>query len=92
MDFASVIWWAYVLTVIAGLGFGAFQSILMKKAMLGKKTRNWLYFVKLLLWAAVLAALAFISLPLLIVFVGAASLTMIIGSMLIYRRAQREAR
>ena len=82
----------YVLTALGGLGFGAFQSWLVKRAAMGEKPRGWLYGLKFALWAAALAGVALISLPLLIVFVVAASLSLLVGSIIMYLRAQKEAR
>jgi hypothetical protein len=92
MDFASVAWWAYGLAAAAGVGFGILQSLLMKRAVLGDQPKKWLYGLKILLWAAMLAVMALISIPLLLVFVLGASVSMVTVSMLIYRKTQKGAR
>jgi len=92
MDFASVAWWAYLLAASAGAGFGVLQSLLMKRALLGEQPKKWLYAVKVLLWTAALVVMALISIPLLLAFVVIASITLIIASMLLYRKAQKGAR
>lgn len=92
MDFASVAWWLYALFAAIGLGFGILQSWLMKLAAMGDRPRKWLYAVKFALWAVVLVVLALYSLPLLVVTVAAATLSLLIGSALMYMKAQREAR
>jgi len=92
MDFSSITWWGYAIVVAIGVGFGILQSVMMRGAMLGDKPRKWLYAVKLLLWAVALVVMAIISLPLLVVFVAVASLTLLIGTAIVYRKAQREAR
>ena len=53
---------------------------------------QWLYVVKLALWAVALGVMALISVALLLVFAVVASITLVIGSALIYHRAQKEAR
>lgn len=92
MDFASVAWWAYGIVALCGILFGLLQSLLMRKALMGETPRKWLYAVKLGLWGVILVILAVISLPLLVAFVPAASVTMLAGSVILYRKAQREAR
>ena len=92
MDFTNVPLLHYVLTALGGLGLGAFQSWLVKRAAMGEKPRSWLYALKFALWAAALAGVALISLPLLIVFVVTASLSLLVGSIIMYLRAQKEAR
>ncbi len=92
MDFAQVAWWAYLAAGAAGAGFGVLQSLLMKRALLGEKPKKGLYAVKLLLWAAALTGMAFISVPLLLAFVAAASVTLIAVSFLLYQRSQKGAR
>ena len=91
MDFSSIAWWAYCITALAGLTFGVLQSRMIQSAVLGKQPRKWLYAVKLGLWAVALLVMAMISLPLLIVFVVIASITMLVGSALLYHKAQKEA-
>ena len=91
MDFASVAWWGYAIVAVLGILFGILQSVMMRGALMGETPRKWLYAVKLALWGAVLVILAVISLPLLVAFVPAASLTMLVGSAILYRKAQREA-
>ena len=66
-------WWAYAITVAGGIGFGCLQFICLQKAMEG---RAWLLAVKLLLWITVMALVALISVPLLLFFVSAATLTL----------------
>ena len=92
MDFTSVAWWAYAIAAVTGLGFGILQSQLVKWAALGDKARKWLYAVKFGLWVLALIGFALISLPLLVVFIAVGSLSLLVGSALIYRKAQREAR
>ena len=92
MDFTGIVWWAYIVTGIAGIGFGILQSLVMKHAVLGAQPRQWLYVVKLALWAVALGVMALISVALLLVFAVVASITLVIGSALIYHRAQKEAR
>jgi hypothetical protein len=92
MDFAGIVWWQYALVAAVGIGFGVLQSGLFKWALTGKHHRKWLFALKFVLWGGALLALAFWSLPLLVVFVAAASLSLLVGSALIYRKAQREAR
>lgn len=92
MDFAGVAWWLYAIVAAVGIGFGVLQSGLLKWASMGRKPRRWLFALKFALWAGALVALAFWSLPLLVVFVAASSLALLVGSALIYRKAQREAR
>lgn len=92
MDFSAVPGWAYAATAMVGLGFGLLQSYLMKRSLLGENPRRWLYLLKVLLWAAALTVIAFVSLPLLIVFTAVASLTLLVGSAFLYRKAQKEAR
>lgn len=92
MDFASVAWWAYVLTGVLGIGFGALQCFLMQRAALGERPHKWLYAVKFGLWAAALVVLALLAIPLLLAFVVASTATLAVGTLLVYRRAQKEAR
>ena len=92
MDFASVAWWAYLLGALGGLLFGLLQSLLVKRAVLGEHPRKWLYAVKFGVWALALTGLALLSLPVLLVFVVAATVTQVIGSMVAYQKAQKEAR
>lgn len=92
MDFAGVAWWLYAIVATVGIGFGILQSGLLKSASMGEKPRRWLFALKFALWAGALVAFAFWSLPLLVAFVAAASLSLLIGSALIFRKAQREAR
>ena len=92
MDFASIALWAYMLTAVFGLCFGVLHSILLKHAVFTKEPRKWLYGVKFVLWAAALVIMALVSLPLLIVFVVAASITLLFGSVIFYHKAQKEAR
>ena len=92
MDFSGIAWWAYLVGAVAGAGFGVLQSMLLRSAMLAEPPRKWLYAVKYVLWAAALTVMALISVPLLLVFAVAASITLIVGSALLYRKVQREAR
>jgi hypothetical protein len=92
MDFASVAWWAYGLAVLAGAGFGVLQSMLMKRALLGDNPQKGLYAVKFILWAAALVVAALISIPLLLAFVVAASVTLVFVSLRIYKKTQKGAR
>jgi len=91
MDFAGIAWWAYLLAASAGAGFGVLQSLIMKRALLEEQAKKWLYAVKYALWAVALAVMALVSIPLLLVFVVAASITLVIVSLLIYRKAQKGA-
>lgn len=92
MNFAGIALGAYMITAVVGLCFGVLQSILLKQAVFVKEPRKWLYGVKFGLWAVALVIMALISLPLLIVFVVAASITLLVGSAFFYHRAQKEAR
>lgn len=92
MNFAGIAWWAYLLTAMAGVGFGLVQGLLMKRAVLGDKPKKWLYFVKSFLWVAALVIMALISIPLLLVFTIASSITLLTISALLYRKSQKGAR
>ena len=92
MDFSGIEWWAYMLTAAGGLVFGILQGRLMKWAFLAKRPRQWLYGIKFLLWAVALVGLAFVSIPLLFVFVVASTITLGISSAVYYHKAQKEAR
>jgi hypothetical protein len=92
VNFTNVAWWAYAIAAAVGLSFGFFQSRLVKWATMGEHPRKWLYAVKFGLWALALIGFALISLPLLVVFVAVGSLSLLVSSALIYRKAQREAR
>ena len=92
MDFASIVWWAYLITALAGLGFGVLQCILLKYAVFAQPPRRWMYAIKFGLWALALVVMALVSLPLLVVFAVAASITLLVGSAWLYIKAQREAR
>ncbi|MCE5342137.1 MAG: hypothetical protein LLF96_00920 [Eubacteriales bacterium] len=92
MDFANIAWWAYLLTTLAGLGFGFFQSLLMKRAVLGEKPQRWLFALKAALWIAALVLMALVSIPLLLVFVVVASLMLLIVSLRMFLKTQKGAR
>ena len=92
MDFSGIAWWAYGATALAGLAFGILQSLLVKSAVMGKQPRHWLYPLKLGLWAAALLIMGLISPPLLVVFAVVASITLLVGSAIFFRKAQKEAR
>ena len=92
MDFSGIEWWAYVLTAAGGLVFGILQGRLMKWAFLAKRPHPWIYGIKLLLWALALVGFALMSIPLLLVFVVASTITLGVSSAVFYHKAQKEAR
>jgi hypothetical protein len=92
MNFAGVVWWAYLLAALAGLGFGFLQSVLMKRAVLGENHNRWLFAVKAALWIVALVLMALVSLSLLLVFVVIASITLLIVSLRIFHQTQKETR
>lgn len=92
MDFASVAWWAYALSGVVGIGFGVLQSLFVKWAAMGEHPHKWLYALKFALWAVSLAVFALISIPLLLVFTVVATVTLLAGSAMLYRKAMKEAR
>lgn len=92
MHFADVAWWGYLLTVLSGIAFGAFQSLILKRAVFDVKSRRILLPLKFFLWAAALLGAAFIAIPVLLVFTLSSSVTLLVLSTLFYRKAQREAR
>jgi hypothetical protein len=91
MSFVGIAWWAYLLTVLAGLGLGALQSLLLKRAVLEEQPKMWLFAAKVLLWAAALVITAFLSIPMLVVLAAVSSATYVVVSMGIYRRIRKEA-
>ena len=92
MDFSGIEWWAYVLTAAGGLVFGILQGRLMKWAYLAQCPHPWMFGIKFLLWALALVGLALISVPLLLVFVVASTITLGVSSAVFYHKAQKEAR
>jgi hypothetical protein len=90
MDFTGVIWWAYPLTVLAGIGIGLLQSVLLRRAALNETPKRWMFAVKTLLWLAALALMALVSIPLLLVFVLVASLTYLIVSLFFIHQIRKE--
>jgi O-antigen/teichoic acid export membrane protein len=83
-------WWSYGLAVVGGIGFGFLQLLLLRKSMLGQDRHKWLIAVKFLLWGAALAAVALISVILLLVFTVTATLTLLCGAWLLLRKARKE--
>ena len=91
MDFSKVAWWAYLCTAVVAVLFGAMQCRWTQKAFSGAKPRYGLYGAKMLLWAAAMAGAAMIALPLLIVFVLCATLSMLAAMAALYRRRRKES-
>lgn len=77
MDFSKVPWFLYVVAALTGIGFGALQGWIMKRAVLVEHPRPWLFFLKVGLWAAALAGWALFSIPLLLAFTVAATLALL---------------
>jgi hypothetical protein len=91
MSFVGIAWWSYLLTALAGIALGMLQSLLLKRAVLGEHPQKWVLSVKVFLWAVALICIAFISIPLLVVFAVVSSATHIVVSMGIYRKIRKEA-
>ena len=83
-------WWGYGLAIAGGIGFGYLQIWLLRKSLQGEGPLKWLIAVKFFLWTAALVALAMVSISLLLVFAVTASVTLLGGSWLLFRKTQGE--
>ncbi|MDD3336298.1 MAG: hypothetical protein PHI98_12400 [Eubacteriales bacterium] len=90
MDFLTVPWWGYGLAVLAAVGFGALQCFLTRRAVFSGKPKVGMMALKFALWLAVLVGLAFLSLPILVVFVAVATAALMSAMALLYYRKQKE--
>lgn len=90
MDFSKVPWFLYLVAALTGIGFGALQGWLMKRAVLDEPPRRWLFFLKVGLWAVALVVWAMVSIPLLLAFTVTATLALLSVTWSLYRLARKK--
>ena len=90
MEFSTIPWYLYLVAALTGIGFGALQAWLMKRAVLDEKPHRWLFFLKVGLWAAALAGWAMASIPLLLAFTLTATLALLSVTWSLYRLARKK--
>ena len=89
--FSQTPWWGYLICAVLAVVFGVLQAALLSRAVFDKPPRRWLLAVKLALWAAAFTLSALVSIPVLLVFALASTLSMLCRALFIAQKARKEA-
>ena len=83
-------WWGYVLTGVAGIGFGVWQFQLLYGFITGQKTRKRVFVYKYILWAVAIIGIGAASVALCLFFVLCGTVTLLVATACAYQKIQKK--